>query len=1099
MKRRQVLNRIYGFVTSGVSLGIVLALLALPVSCDSSDDPAPFVPPSEDVVEDPIWDIAPPPEDVRDEDMSKPGPSDVEPSPDIDPTPDPDAGPAPGLPGDPFTECTDHNQCISGWCVESREGRQCSKFCTGGDCPDGWSCQLVQSGGRDPYSICVPLHPRLCQPCRTNNDCATALTGDGALCIPHGPGGNFCGGYCNTDQECPGGFICDEVETLTGSRVLQCIPDDGAECDCTTKFVEAGFETDCYITNDHGTCTGVRYCTHQGLSECVDQNGAPILPPSREVCDGTDNNCDGIIDNVDQEACQVTNVWGTCYGTATCVDGQMRCDARTPEQERCDGIDNNCNGQTDEGFRLSAAGIPYCHDPDWDGDGILNEDDNCPWVYNPDQADLDRDGVGDACDPDIDGDGWLNEDDCKPYDPLIHPGAVELCDGQDNNCSGITDEGYEYIAYNGAVLQLGDPCGTGICEGGEVVCAADKLSAICSTGYLAEPKPICNGLDVTCNGITDEGFPDTDGDGVADCVDPDISGDGIPNEIDNCPYHYNPDQADLDGDGVGDACDPDIDGDGWPNELDCDPYDPLVYPGAPERCDGKDNNCNGITDEEGALGCVEYYRDQDGDGWGVTGDIRCLCEPTYPYTATKGGDCDDMNAAVNPGQVPVCGDGLDNNCSGTQNDENSVGCKFYFTDADGDGYGTHPGRCLCEPSGVFRSLNALDCDDGADYIHPGRTPDCNTPWDDNCSGSTNDHNSLGCKNFYYDFDGDGYGTDDFLCLCRPEGYYRADVAGDCDDNNRNIHPGMPSICNDGIDNNCSGHMNDEGGVGCQMYFYDFDGDGYGDVNRDPRCLCGPEGFWTATQGGDCNDQNPEINPGMPEICDGRDNNCSGLIDAQERPHSELCPPQDGALYRCIQGECVMDDCEPGWANMDGDSATGCECELDQYTAANQGNFCLSAVDLGTIDDAGNTPITRSGNIAPIGDADWFRFHAKDNPQEPCNRFKTVVKFTSNPNNEFVLDVFRGGCAGANEIFSSCEDIFSWSVNFHRAVTTPGAVGGECGCRFWDGVGNKPTTANHHLCSDNSATFYIRVRRRDGATPTCNNYTLEFSNGFYTGE
>src|SRR5207247_3136089 len=78
---------------------------------------------------------------------------------------------------------------------------------------------------------------------------------------------------------------------------------------------------------------------------------------------------------------------------------------------------------------------------------------------------------------------------------------------------------------------------------------------------------------------------DSDGDGINDCDD-------------NCPTVANRDQADSDGDGRGDACDPDADGDGYSTaQGDCDDHDATVYPGAPELCDGKDNNCNGQIDE----------------------------------------------------------------------------------------------------------------------------------------------------------------------------------------------------------------------------------------------------------------------------------------------------------------------------------------------------------------------------------------------------------------------------------------------------------------------------------------------------------------------
>ena len=81
------------------------------------------------------------------------------------------------------------------------------------------------------------------------------------------------------------------------------------------------------------------------------------------------------------------------------------------DEDNCPGVYNPTQSDMDH------DGIGDACDPDIDGDGILNEDDNCPYDYNPDQTDTDGDGIGDACDPDIDGDGILNEDDPFPYEP----------------------------------------------------------------------------------------------------------------------------------------------------------------------------------------------------------------------------------------------------------------------------------------------------------------------------------------------------------------------------------------------------------------------------------------------------------------------------------------------------------------------------------------------------------------------------------------------------------------------------------------------------------------------------------------------------------
>jgi hypothetical protein len=97
-------------------------------------------------------------------------------------------------------------------------------------------------------------------------------------------------------------------------------------------------------------------------------------------------------------ACENTNAFGTCAGVLSCQEGGPACVGPVPAMEECNLVDDNCNGQTDEGFaNTDGDALADCVDPDLDNDGILNPLDNCPLVYNPAQEDSDGDGVGDAC------------------------------------------------------------------------------------------------------------------------------------------------------------------------------------------------------------------------------------------------------------------------------------------------------------------------------------------------------------------------------------------------------------------------------------------------------------------------------------------------------------------------------------------------------------------------------------------------------------------------------------------------------------------------------------------------------------------------------
>jgi len=104
-----------------------------------------------------------------------------------------------------------------------------------------------------------------------------------------------------------------------------------------------------------------------------------------------------------------------------------------------------------------------------------------------------------------------------------------------------------------------------------------------------------------------------------------------------------------------------------------------------------------------------------------------------------------------------------------------------------------------------------------------------------------------------------------------DGYY---AEHDCDDNNPDVHPGATESCNS-IDDNCNGEIDEENSVGCAVYYYDFDNDGYGTTNT--KCLCSVKHPYDTTVTGDCNDASFNIHPGALEIpYDGIDQDCNGF-------------------------------------------------------------------------------------------------------------------------------------------------------------------------------------------------------------------------------
>jgi hypothetical protein len=585
--------------------------------------------------------------------------------------------------------------------------------------------------------------------------------------------------------EAPDGYVADATDCDDSSdedhpgAAERC---DGLDNDCDGSIDEA--LTELWYADSDGDGYGDPWSTLEScdpgsgwvaIGDDCDDADAAIHPAATELCDEADNDCDGSVDEDDAadaatwyldgdgdgfgdaaataEACSAPS--GYVGRADDCDDGEA---AVSPvATELCDGVDNDCDGVTDEDDAADAATWYADGDGDGYGDpdasraacsaptGHVADDGDCDdgdATLNPDTIwylDHDADGFGDpgfttrACERPS---GFVADaTDCDDMAADNNPAATEICDGDDDDCDGSIDE--DDAADAGTWYADTDGDGYGDPTSSRIGCSAPS-------GHVADDGD-CDDGDANLN-------PDT--------------------------YWY----LDRDGDSYGDpgfslqACEQPT---GFVSDAtDCDDVDAGNHPAATEICDGVDNDCDGSTDEAGALGLTDWYADSDGDGYGDPAMVEAACSAPGGHVA-DGTDCDDASSDVHPGADERC-NGADDDCDGTIDEDDAIDASTWYADADGDGYGD-PGasETACSaPSGT--TADSSDCDDADANNHPAGTELCDGE-DNDCDGTIDEDDAIDASTWYLDADGDGAGTaDDSLVSCdQPTSY--VDNDDDCYD------------------------------------------------------------------------------------------------------------------------------------------------------------------------------------------------------------------------------------------------------------------------------------------------------------------------------
>ncbi len=318
---------------------------------------------------------------------------------------------------------------------------------------------------------CQPDLKKLCQACQVDSDCP--YPADHCLVVN---GENVCGRDCAFDQACPSGYHCVNGKGVdTKTYVQQCTP-EVASCACLAR---GDFLQPCETTNAFGTCKGTKQCDLVANKVVCDAR-----TPAAEVCNGVDDNCNG---TTDEGQATVGCGVGECQRTvSTCADGGVAsCKPGQPAAELCNGKDDDCDGTVDNGFNLS--------------------------------SDVTRCGsCTNAC--------------ALPHaSPMCQGGAckVAACDTNFGDCNHVDSDGCETNTQTDATNCGG--CGIMCVQANSTAsCVAGKCAFVCAPGWVDLDGNPANGCEYQCTFKSATDVPDLNLD--------DANCDGIDGEANNAVF-----------------------------------------------------------------------------------------------------------------------------------------------------------------------------------------------------------------------------------------------------------------------------------------------------------------------------------------------------------------------------------------------------------------------------------------------------------------------------------------------------------------------------------------------------------------------------------